>query len=70
MSLQFKVGPLRVDFGLSGFKFGPLRVDFGHWGLEFGPLEVNFLVHFGVLDSFSDLLDSILGLRGVNFRPL
>ena len=61
---------MRVDFGLSGFKRGPLRVDFGHWGLEFGPLEVNFLVHFGVLDSFSDLLGSILGLRGVNFRPL
>ena len=60
------MGPLRVDFGLSGFNFGPLRVDFGHWGLEFGPLEVNFLVHFGVLDSFSDLLGSISGLRDVN----
>ena len=29
-----------------------------------------FLVHLGFLDSISDLLDSILGLRGVNFRPL
>ena len=51
-ALQAKIGPLRVDFGLSGLNFGPLRVDFGLWGLEFVPLEVNFLVHFGVLDSF------------------
>ena len=29
-----------------------------------------FLVHFGFLDSISDLLDSILGLGGVNFWPL
>ena len=61
------MGSLGVDFGLSGFNFGPLRVDFGHWGLEFGPLEVDFLVHFGVLDSFSDLLDSILRLKGCEF---
>ena len=42
VALQFKIGPLRVNFGLSGLKFGPLRVDFGRSRLDFGPLEVNF----------------------------
>ena len=42
-ALQFKIGPLRVNFVLSGLNFGPLRVDFWRWGLDFGPLELNFL---------------------------
>ena len=37
-----RIGPLRVNFVLSGLNFGPLRVDFWRWGLDFGPLEVKF----------------------------
>ena len=37
-----RIGPLRVNFVLSGLNFGPLRVDFWRWGLDFGPLEVIF----------------------------
>ena len=72
-ALQFKIGPLRVDFVLSGLKFGPLRVDFwrsGKFGTQFGTPGSQFFVQFGIFDSISDLLDSILGLGGINCRPL
>ena len=46
VALQFKIGPLRVDFGLSRFNFGPLRVDSGYWGFDFGALEVIFKRYF------------------------
>ena len=74
-ALQFKIGPLRVDFVLSGLKFGPLRFNFGRSGLNFGPLEVIFgpiwLLGFVFQISwirFYDLRGSIvliLGLGGI-----
>ena len=42
VALQFKIGPLRVNFGLSELKFGPLIVDFGRSIPDFGPPGVNF----------------------------
>ena len=42
------------------FKIGPLRFDFVLLGLKFGPLRVDF----------GRSLDSILGLGGINCRPL
>ena len=53
-ALQFKIGPLRVNFVLSGLKFGPLRVDFGRSRLDSVPLEVTKCKFLIVKVAFGD----------------